>query len=269
MDASPLAVEDCSKPTASDLEAVFRLKYGDPDQAGWRARMRVRFGYFTPDDHYEAIVDRLIVPGCTWVDVGCGRDVFPSNSRLAEVLSGRCKLLVGVDPDSTLEENTIVHQRSRSPIESFEGGCLFDVATLRMVAEHVTNPEATVASLARLTRPGSKVVIYTVNRWSPVSILASLIPFPLHHPIKRFFWRTEERDTFPLTYAMNTRGMLKRHFERNGFQEVAFAYLDGCRAFGRFRPLQFLELTIWRLFRHFGSTYPENCLLGVYERVDP
>src|SRR5947208_2800014 len=81
----------------------------------------------------------------------------------------------------------------------------------------------------RPARPGGKVVAYTVNRWSPVSLAAKAIPFGLHHAFKRALWRTEERDTFPVAYRMNTRGALRRAFGAHGFREAGFAYLDDCR----------------------------------------
>ena len=40
-------------PTRADLEAVFEQKYGSLEATGWGPRMRRRFDYFTPDDHYE------------------------------------------------------------------------------------------------------------------------------------------------------------------------------------------------------------------------
>ena len=51
---------------------------------GWGPRMRLAFDYFTPDDQYEAIVAKLVKHGTWWADIGCGRDVFPSNPELAK-----------------------------------------------------------------------------------------------------------------------------------------------------------------------------------------
>src|SRR5205823_1700311 len=99
-------------------------------------------------------------------------------------------------PDANLEENPFVHRRVRGTIDRLAWDHPFDVVTLRMVAEHITEPAAAVAALARLTRPGGKVVVYTVARWSPAALAARVIPFGLHHAIKRVLWRTEERDTF-------------------------------------------------------------------------
>ena len=250
-----------------EVEAVFNQKYGmDPSAMGWGPRLRFRFGYFTPDDRYEATVSRLITSGCTWLDVGSGRNLFPSNQSLARTLAERCGLLVGVDPDETINENELVHERVRARIEAFESRRTFDVVTLRMVAEHVTDPEGTAAALARLTKPGGRVVVYTINRWSPVSIVTWLVPFRLHHLPKRLLWHSEEKDTFPVAYRMNTRRALCQVFGKHGFRESEFAYLDDCRTFARFRSMLILELCLWRGLHALGVTYPENCLLGVYER---
>ena len=94
-----------------------------------------------------ATLDQLVAPGCAWLDVGCGRHILPGNSALARSLAGRCEVLVGVDPDPTIDENPFVHRRVRSPIDQFHDERTFDVVTLRMVAEHITDPRATAAAL--------------------------------------------------------------------------------------------------------------------------
>jgi SAM-dependent methyltransferase len=182
-------------------------------------------------------------------------------------LADRCRVLVGVDPDDTIKENTLLHRRVQQAIEHFDSEERFDVVTLRMAAEHVTEPEGTVAALSRVTKVGGVVVVYTINRWSPVSLITWLAPFRLHHPLKRLLWQTEAKDTFPVAYRMNTRRALRRLFGRHGFREAHFAYLDDCRTLARFRATLILELSLWRCLRTLGITYPENCLLGVYERV--
>jgi 2-polyprenyl-3-methyl-5-hydroxy-6-metoxy-1,4-benzoquinol methylase len=253
--------------TQSELQEMFRLRHDPLDRVGWAPRMRLRFNYFSPDEYYEAVVNKLVTANGTWLDVGCGRYVFPSNIRLARMLSKRCGLLVGVDPDPTIDENTVIHSRSKTSIEHFHTDHTFDLVTLRMVAEHIANPQAALSSLARLTKPGGKVVIYTINRWSPVPIITWITPFKSHHPIKRFLWEAEEKDTFPVSYRMNTRKELRKLFEMAGFRERHFAYLDDCRSLARFRPTLFLELSCRTVLRSLRIRYPENCLLGVYERL--
>lgn len=259
---------DVTVPTRTELDRVFRLKHGDPRTCGWRPRSSYRLGYFTPDDHYEALISRLVTPQTVWLDVGCGCDLFPQNRLLARELSQRCRLLVGVDPDITLQENPYVHRKQQTAIEDYTPEERFDLVTLRMVAEHISDPARMIANLARLTVPGARVVIYTVNRWSPLSVAAAIVPFHFHHVIKHSVWRTEEKDTFPVVYKMNTRKALRKWFGTGGFREQSFAYLDDCRTFARFRPLHLAELAAQRLLDAVsGLSYPENCLLGVYEHV--
>jgi SAM-dependent methyltransferase len=198
--------------------------------------------------------------------VGSGRSLFPDNPWLARQLADRASLLVGLDPDAAIDENPYLHERVRGTLEDFHPAGDFDLVTLRMVAEHITEPEAALESLKRLVRPGGKVVIYTVNQSSPLTLAAWLVPFGLHRRVKRVLWRTEERDTFPVAYRMNSRRRLGELFELNGFRQCYFAYLDDCRKFHRFRWLQRLELACWRLLKDVGLPYPETCLLAVFER---
>jgi 2-polyprenyl-3-methyl-5-hydroxy-6-metoxy-1,4-benzoquinol methylase len=254
------------EPSREELERIFRQKYGDTSKTGWSPRTRISFGYYTPDEYYEAMVSKLVCTGCTWIDVGGGRDLFPDNRALATELAVRCRCVVAVDPSDTVDENQFVNQRVKKKIEEFTSRETFDLATLRMVAEHIEAPESCLASLAKLVKPKGRVVVYTINKWSPVSLVSWLTPFRVHHPIKHLLWKTEEKDTFPVAYKMNTRRRLRLLFHQAGFHEQHFAYLDDCRTFHRFWTLNCLELSLWQLLRMIGSHYPENCLLGVYQR---
>lgn len=256
------------KPNEPELEEIFRMRHGELASTGWNPRMRRRFDHFTPDEHYEAVVARLVTEGCTWLDVGCGRKLFPSNVELSERLSQRCGHLTGVDPDATIEQNPYVHSKWQGLLDDFEPDREYDLITLRMVAEHVADPAAVVAKIRACLGPGGRAVIYTVNRWSPVPLFTSLVPFPLRHAFKKALWRTDSIDTFPTCFRMNTRGTLRRQFAAEGMDEEWFAKLDDCRSFARFRLTQWLELAGYRLFRAVGLSYPENCLLGVYRRPE-
>jgi SAM-dependent methyltransferase len=219
-----------------------------------------------PDEYYEAALDELVTPGCRWLDVGGGRDVFPSNLGLARRLADRCRRLVAVDPSPNVRENPYAHERHEALIEDYKTDELFDVLSLRMVAEHIGRPDVAVAAMAALIKPGGRMVIYTVNQWAVLSVVARLVPFALHHPLKRVVWRTEERDTFPVVYRMNSRRALARLATTHGFAEEAFRYLDDCRTFHRFRPLSHLELAAWSVLKAVGLRYPESCILGIYRR---
>lgn len=253
--------------TRSDLLRIFDLKYRREPELDWGPAQRLRFDYFNPDDVYEAVLDKLVVGGCRWADIGCGRDIFPSNPELAKELAARTEHLLGIDPSANVLENPFITEAYNGVMEDYPGEQLFDLVTMRMVAEHVERPDSVAARIARMLRPGGLCVVYTPNKWSPVSILARVIPFRFHHGIKAVIWGSEERDTFPVQFRMNTRRSLRNLFLRHGMAECHFRYLDDCRIFNSFRLLNLVELLVCRAFRLLRIAHPENCLLGIYRRT--
>ncbi|MBB1125370.1 class I SAM-dependent methyltransferase [Thiospirillum jenense] len=259
--------EQLSIATATDAEQIYHGKFNEVANLGWGPKLRLRFNYFTPDEYYEAQVVKLISPQTKWLDVGCGRHIFPSNQALAQQLAARAKLLFGVDPDENIKDNPLIHQHFQGALEEFFTTKTFDLITLRMVAEHIANPEAALNKLAELTHVGAVVVIYTPNLHAPMSYFARLTPLKIHHFFKKILWRTEKRDTFPVQFKMNTRKNLFKLFQHHHFKEVHFTYLDDCRTFSRFFFLNYMELLLMKGLRQLGLRYPENCLLGVYQKI--
>lgn len=257
-------VPTCIEGAVAALPCVLAEKYGDLAAGGPSPRLRSRFGHATPDDWYEAVVDTLVDAETTWLDVGCGRDLFPSNQPTAHRLTDLCRRIVGIDPDPNIADNSFIDEGVQTTLEGFDTDERFDLITMRMVAEHVTDPAGVVAKLRSLLVPGGRVVIYTVNRRSPSSMVAAVTPMRFHHLVKRILWATEERDTFPTVYRMNSRAELRAQFASVGMREEAFARLDDCRSTTAFLALNTIELTIAALCRWVGVPYPEHCLLGVY-----
>lgn len=246
------------------MAIVLQDKYGDLSAGGWAPRQRLGFGYVTPADWYEALLDTIVTPDTVWLDVGCGRNLAPGNSATARLLADRSRKLVGIDPSDNIDDNPFVHERMKLSIEQHPPGRAYNLITLRMVAEHVEAPEQVAKQLANLLLPGGRIVIYTVALYSPSVFVAASTPLWVHHRLKRLLWRTEERDTFPTVYRMNTRRALGGLFRTQGLAEELFEYLADCRATGRFRVLQFLELTVWKIFSLLGLGYPESCILAIY-----
>lgn len=182
------------------------------------------------------------------------------------MLADRAAAVVAVDPSPNVLKNPYAHERVQCLLEDYRTDRRFDLATLRMVAEHVGNPVAFVQSLRRLLKPSGMVVVLTVNKRAPLTLLSRAIPFGWHYTIKKLFWQGEEEDTFPVEYKMNSRRVLRDLFEQHGFREISFSYLDDLSTLGEFRIGSYFELVAWRALRTVGLRYPENCLLGVYQR---
>jgi len=254
-------------PDEPSLRQMFHRRYGPTRRLGWGPRMRLDCGYYTPDDVYEALVAGLVVQGISWLDVGCGRELFPNNLGLAEALSKRCARLTGVDPDPTLQENPWVHEKVAGGIDDFDGDGAFDLVTMRMVAEHIDDPRACAESIGRALRPGGLAVVFTVAAISPIPLLTRLAPMGLRHVVKSWLWGTQPKDTFPTRFRMNSRSALQRQFAAAGMREEAFLRLDDCRTFARFKAMSAVELGVMRACRAVGLPYPEHCLLGVYRKA--
>lgn len=253
-------------PSREDLMAVFDLKYRRGSTLGWGPKTRLRFDYFNPDDRYEALVAKLVRDGVHWADIGCGRDVFPSNPALAAQLAKRCEMLFGIDPNPNIRENRFITDGFEGMLENCVTDKRFDLITLRMVAEHITDPARVLHKLAELAKPGGRVVVYTPNKWSPISLLAAVVPNRLHHRFKRLVWDVQARDTFPTAFKLNTRAALSTQFAAVGMVEEYFTYLDDCRTFSSIRSLSLIELSMQRMLSYLRIRYPENCLLGIYRK---
>lgn len=259
-------IEDRLNITSADLYQLFEIKYGHPSTIGWSPKRRLKYGYYHPGDVYEAVVQKLVGPNTKWVDVGGGRAIFPDNIALSTILAKCCERLVAVDPSENVFENPYAHKKVKCMFEDFETDEKFNLATFRMVAEHISNPKAVLFKLSNLLTESGIVVIYTINKSSPIPIVTRLIPFSYHYKIKSLFWKGEEKDTFPIAYKMNTRKELNKLFTEQGFIEQAFLYLDDLSTFSGFKALNLLELWIWKAFKSLRIKYPENNLLGIYQR---
>lgn len=250
----------------SELQATYDEKYPTTKKLGWGPVLRRQYGYITPDEYYETTVNKVITDMCSWADVGCGRDIFPSNRELEGKLVARANRILGVDPDANIEENPYITEAFRGFIDDYDGDGGYDVVTMRMVAEHVENPRAAIKGMRRMLRPGGKVVIYTPHKWAPLSIIARWTPLWFHHWTKKIFWGTEAQDTFPVAGKMNTKKALTTLFEEAEMDCVFYQVLPDCRVFSRYRCLNRLELMLWRACRKIRMPYPECCILAIFER---
>lgn len=252
-----------------ELGRLLEFKHRKPNgRMGWGPAMRARYGYFSPEDHYEHLLMNLVTSQTQWLDIGAG-DGLCASGRISRLLAERCALLVGVDPSVSIWRNPYLHRRYQQPLEQFHPRESFDLLTLRMVAEHVQDPAGFVSSLVRLARPGGRIVVYTVHRFSPMSLLARLAPFKTRSLAKRWLWGSPEEDTFPVFYRMNTPAALRTLFGRAGCVERGCWLLDDCRTLARFWWGLWAELTAWSWLRRVGLGYPERCLIAMFSVPSP
>jgi SAM-dependent methyltransferase len=97
----------------------------------------------------------------------------------------------------------------------------FDLIAARWVLEHVREPEAFLAEVRRLLRPGGRFVALTINAAHYVTGLTRLVGLLPHAVTQRLVRRLYGRachDTFPTWYRMNTGPQLRRLARRAGLR---------------------------------------------------
>ena len=179
----------------------------------------------------DVFIDRL-ASGARgrWLDAGCGRQSMPDwrRTELTRVL-GRGVVLFGCDADIV----ALVERRDPGPVCGATLDDLpfrdasFDFISANMVFEHLVQPESTVRELARVTRPGGRILIHTVNGHHYVAWLARLTPFRFHQWIVERIERRAGKDVYPTQYRANTVGRLRGLFEERGCRLVAGGLIDG------------------------------------------
>jgi len=265
-----MSTPDISQPPQKrDLEAHFRQKYESNGPAGPSPSRRKAYGYTTPADHYEISVKKLVNQHTKWLDVGAGKSPFPDNPKLAEELSKKAMRFFGIDPSENVKQNPYVQQHYCGKLEDYRSDERFDLITLRMVAEHVEDPVQLARELSDRILPGGIVVMLTVWKFAPVTVLANLLPFAWHHPVKKLFWGGDEADTFPTVYRMNTKRTLKKLFSDFGFNQSHVFLLGDCSVTSQLGNFNHVELFTWRACKSIGVSYPESCILGIFRKDCP
>ena len=168
----------------------------------------------------ERRIDAALQPVHAMLDAGCGRSV-----PLLRKYIGRVRRLIGVDvvdfTDVPPEIETYKADLARLPLKSGS----VDLIVSRSVFEHLTDPSAVYAELARVLRPGGLIIFLTANMWDYGTLAARIIPNRFHASIvKRVEGRAEE-DTFPTAYRTNTRRSIERHARAARLDLESFEYV--------------------------------------------
>jgi 2-polyprenyl-6-hydroxyphenyl methylase/3-demethylubiquinone-9 3-methyltransferase len=115
---------------------------------------------------------------CRVLDVGCGGGI------LSEAMARTGADVLGIDLEPAVLEVAELHAvesgvkvgyreiaAEKLALEAPNG---FDVVTCMEMLEHVPDPAATLAALARLVRPGGQIVVSTLNR-TPQAFLVAIL----------------------------------------------------------------------------------------------
>lgn len=150
---------------------------------------------------YQDLVGRYITASTRLLDLGSGR------CSLAARQIQPAKLRVGIDPylgDLACNE-AIAHPAVALGENLPFRPATFDLIITQWVMEHLAFPQRVVSEMARVLRPGGRIVIFTTNWHNYIPRVSYLIPHRLQVQLVKRLLRRPERETFPVYYRANTR----------------------------------------------------------------
>ena len=216
--------------------------------------VRLRERYYRTELHpyriFERRVESMVEPGRTvLLDAGCGRTV-----PVLRKFQGKAARLIGVElVDFTDVPPGIETHKSdlgRMPLADAS----VDLIMSRSVFEHLTDPAAVYRELARVLRPGGRVVFLTANIWDYGTMVARLVPNRFHARVVKTVEGRQEEDTFPTAYRTNSRADVAVLAAASGFKVTSFEYLSQYPNYLMFNGvLFFLGMCFEKLISRFES----------------
>lgn len=204
----------------------------------------------------DVFVDRLISGARgRWLDAGCGRESLPDWRR--EELHGvraRGTVLVGCDTDLlALRERRDPGLVCAATLDELPfRDASFDFVSSNMVFEHLVRPQVTVRELARVTKPGGRILVHTVNGLHYLSWLARCTPYRFHQWIVERLEARAGKDVYPTQYRANTVARLRQLFEASNCRFAGGGLIDGIPLRIPYRGLFNIAIRVGLLERQLG-----------------
>lgn len=204
---------------------------------------------------YKEALTKSVHGNTAWLDLGCGHMLFPdwmpgAEAEQAKVFA-QSKLVVGIDFDfPSLQKHKGIRNRVRGDIQRlpFADGS-FGLVSANVVIEHVEHPDALLAEIHRILKPGGTFLFHTPNLFGYATLLACLIPQKLKLWLIRFLQGRAEEDVFPVHYRLNTSRAITAGTRRTGFRVAGIELLESSAQAVMLGPMVVLELLWIRLLR--------------------
>lgn len=162
--------------------------------------------FYTNSSHpyriFEKKVEELLTHDSTLLDAGCGR-----GAPVLKGFVGRASRLIGVELVEFTENGASGVEYINADLSNIPlPDASVDLIMSRSVFEHLVDPEAVYRELARLLKPGGRIVFLTANLWDYATIIARLVPNRYHAKIVSITEGRAEEDVFPTAYRTNSQG---------------------------------------------------------------
>ena len=207
-----------------------------------------------------------------WLDIGCGRRLFPDWMPRAEeeetALKARRSTTFGLDADvASLRDNHFVQHR-------FVGDCCslpfadssFDLLTANMVVEHVAQPRALLSEVHRILKPNGIFLFHTPNALSYATLMARIVPESLKVWLIGFLESRKAEDVFPTFYRMNVPGRILELSQIAGLNVVELNRVESSAQSIMLGPVVLFELLWIRLLRFSFFKNLRSNLIAVLQK---
>lgn len=169
------------------------------------------------------------------LDLGAGAGIVEQMD-----FRGHARRLCGIDPDPRVVENPYLDEGRVGVGESIPyPDDSFDLVFADNVLEHLSDPAAVFAEVARVLRPGGVFLAKTPNKWHYVPLIARLTPHGFHRWVVRWRGRAGD-DVFPTCYRANSRADIRRLAVASGLEVVRIELIEGRPEYLRFSAVTYV-----------------------------
>lgn len=170
---------------------------------------------------YYAALDKSVIVGTRWLDVGCGHQLLPSwisaSVEKQRELVNRCACVYGVDVEDERPHIVGIPKFISDGKElPFSDGS-FTLVTANSVVEHVTDPIALLSEIKRVLVPGGKFLFHTPNARYYMVAASRLLPRGVRSRLTHWITGRDADDIFPTYYRMNTTAQIQALADAAGF----------------------------------------------------
>lgn len=157
-------------------------------------------------ERYKKRLAQLVQPGMRLLHGGCGWD----KSDVSRPFRSICQVVgVDLDPRVATRFHSEFHLASLTSMPFTAQS--FDLIFLEYVLEHVIDPSTVFREMARVLKPGGRILALTPNLYSYKSLAAYGTPHAFHLVMGRVrYGRGHEADMYPTMYRCNTTRALIR-----------------------------------------------------------
>lgn len=199
-----------SPPHVSPPSSALRGRVGYGVQ---RAAAVLYPNYVSEDDLFVRSITPYLHEQAVVLDAGCGRGAF-----FAYAWQHQVRLLIGCDVEDALDQNPNITAGARASLTHLPfASASFDVVFSRYVFEHIAAPTRVFKELARILKPGGKLILLTPSKYHYVALISRSLPHRLHERVSALRGN-EAHDAFPTVYLANSEADLRRYAAEAGLQ---------------------------------------------------